>query len=121
MVPPPRTSTWTDTKKIVTGRSPHATHLSLYGIGVKGSLLGRRADLVILDDVVSEKNSASKALREFLSDWLFKVLVPVLDVRPGHPGQLIVIGTPFYSDDLYSELSTKWDKDKNGSIEVTSG
>ena len=36
MVPEPRTLTWTDTEKIVLGRTPMATHTTLYTIAVGG-------------------------------------------------------------------------------------
>lgn len=104
------TSTWTDVEKVVRGRSPHASHLSLKAVGVKGAILGRRADLIVADDVVDSENAATPYQREQLRDWFWKVLVPVLEPH----GRLIVIGTRFAVGDLYEELWKIWSRKRAG-------
>lgn len=47
LIPESRTGTWTDTEKIVNGRSPKATHTSLYVVSSTGSTLGKRADVIL--------------------------------------------------------------------------
>lgn len=112
-----RASTWTDTEKVVKGRSPHATHVTLKGVGVKGSLLGKRADIIICDDLLDPENTATAYQREVVSNWFHQVLVPILEPH----GQLIVVGTRFAKGDLYEELWDSWTRtDANGNLYMKS-
>lgn len=95
---------WNDTEKVVSGRSPYARHLSLLASAVGSNILGKRADIIICDDIVTIHNSATQHLREQLRSWFWEVLWPILD--PG--GQIVVLGTRFYREDLYAELMRKW-------------
>jgi hypothetical protein len=110
MVPPARTLAWNDTEKVVDGRAPWATHVSLLAAGVKNSILGRRCDLAILDDIVTDDNSATEYQRSLISNWFWKTMIPILEINPRIPlsPQVIVIGTPFHQEDLYAELASKW-------------
>lgn len=110
LVPAIRTQTWTDKEKIVAGRSGKATHVTFLAMGFDGRPRGRRADLIIFDDVVNEQNSATEYQREKTKDKFFKAFLPVLDRRHDDPmyGQAIVVGTPYTLGDLYDELATKW-------------
>jgi len=100
LVPDPRTLTWTDTEKIVVGRSPSATHLSLLALGVQGNLRGRRFDLIIADDLLDLENSSTAIRRAGVSSWFWNELLPRLEPE----GSLIVIGTRLHPEDLYAEL-----------------
>jgi len=102
LVPDPRTLTWTDTEKIVLGRSLSATHLSLLATGVQGNIRGRRFDVVIADDLLDLENSSTTTRRAGISDWFWNELLPRLEPE----GSLIVIGTRLHPEDLYSELLT---------------
>ena len=110
LVPSARTTTWTDKEKIVSGRSNKATHVSLLAMGFDGRPRGRRADLIIFDDVVNEQNSATEYQREKVKDKFYKAFLPVLDRNARDPisGQTIVVGTPYTLGDLYDDLAAKW-------------
>ncbi len=69
--------------------------------GLFGPVLSRRSDLIIVDDVCTQENSASEEQRQKVKDFFRQSLLPTL-VPPG--GRVIVIGTPWHEDDLMSEL-----------------
>jgi len=101
LVPPPGHGTWTDTEKVVAGRSPFATHLSFLAVGLGGALLGRRADIIIVDDMIDLEVAWSEAASAHAKAWFLETLIPALD--PG--GEVIVIGTRWAATDLYHDLS----------------
>lgn len=101
LVPEARTGTWTDTEKIVAGRSPSATHTSLYVVSSTGSTLGKRASHILVDDVFEpEMGLPSESQIRRVKEWFWKVLFPVLDPD----GCIYVSGTRFHPLDLYGEL-----------------
>jgi len=106
LVPDPRTITWTDIEKIVLGRSPTATHLSLFALGFRGALLNRRADVIIGDDIIDFESCITEQQREQTKDWFFKTLVPVLEPE----GKVIIIGTRWNRQDLYAKLLASWSR-----------
>jgi hypothetical protein len=73
-------------------------------------------DLAVLDDCVTPKNSSSLVLREALRTWFWQALYPVLEPITG---QLIVSGTRYSTEDLYSELLRKWeDRDADSPMDL---
>jgi len=104
LVPPQRSGTWNDTEKIVEGRSPRATHLTFLALGYGGALLGRRADLIVVDDIVDFENSITEGSRARLKAWFWETLVPVLEPD----GEILVVGTRWAENDLYAELLRTW-------------
>jgi hypothetical protein len=74
-------------------------------IGVTSSVEGGRAHLQGYDDIVSRKNSASKILRQTVSDEFWTSFDPML--LPG--GVQIFMGTRYHFGDFYSELIPKLD------------
>lgn len=104
MVPDPRSLTWTDTEKIVLGRSPTATHTTFYALGVGGSTLGKRAEVILVDDIIEPQEGILTDLQiERIRMWFFNILYPILEPD----GLIIVIGTRFGRGDLYEELVEK--------------
>jgi predicted phage terminase large subunit-like protein len=73
--------------------------LSFFGSGSKDTL-GTRANWVICDDVVTEKNSDTPEQREKLREW-FNQSIDTMNL-PG--GRLTVVGTLFDPSDLYNDL-----------------
>ncbi|MDE1924956.1 MAG: hypothetical protein KGH79_02125 [Patescibacteria group bacterium] len=69
-------------------------------VGLFGPVLSRRSDIIIVDDVCTQENSASEEQRQKVKDYFRQSLLPTL--VPG--GRVIVIGTPWHEDDLMSEL-----------------
>jgi predicted phage terminase large subunit-like protein len=87
----------TETELNLVGSGAHPTW-SAAGIGSINP--GGRADLIILDDAVTEKNSRSRVMRDQTWVTYSQVVLPML--KPG--GKVLVIGTPWHEEDLYSRL-----------------
>jgi len=86
------------TIKKSTRRDPRAT-IEIFGSG--GNLLGKRADWVICDDVVTEKNSATDVQRETIKEWFN---LGVSTVPEWGKSRLTVVGTLFDPQDLYHDI-----------------
>lgn len=70
-------------------------------MGIGSVKRGRHPDLIILDDIYSEKSSNSTPLQ--IKFNFYNIVSPM---PPPNKGRLIIIGTPISFDDLYSELET---------------
>ncbi len=74
---------------------------SYFGAGVRGPIVGRRADLVLIDDPVKGHLEADSAgARESLWQWYQSDLVPRL--KPG--GRIVLVMTRWHEDDLGGRL-----------------
>lgn len=104
MVPRPRTLRWTDVEKVVLGRSPGAMHSSLRATGIGSGLLGARADIIIMDDIYGLEESISPTLARRCSEWVWNVLMPVLEPD----GQVVVSGSRWGVNDIYAEFIDRW-------------
>ena len=69
--------------------------------GTGKRIVGRRADLIIVDDPLNEENTESEKQRRKTLRWFRKTLTPI--VNPD-TGKIIVIGTRKHPDDLHSDL-----------------
>ncbi len=69
-------------------------------VGLFGSILSRRADIIICDDIINQQNSETEEQRNKIKDWVHTTLLPVL--VPG--GRLIYIGNTWHLDDLMSNM-----------------
>lgn len=67
-------------------------------VGITGTLQGKRADLLIADDVESKKNSMTAAQREILVGLTREFSSIVQD------GRIIYLGTPQSQDSIYNTL-----------------
>lgn len=101
---------WGEGEKAVLGRSPEARGLTLLALGTQGQIRGRRVDVAICDDIMSESNSFTPYQRDVLDHWFHTALLPTLDFNPADPlsGQCIFIGTPLYDADLLGQLKSEW-------------
>lgn len=97
------------------GRWDLNTGGSYYASGVGGSVTGRRADCVVIDDALrGVEDAESEAIRNSMWDWYGSDLLTRL--KPG--GIIIVIGTRWHLDDLIGRLiasekqrgGDKWEK-----------
>ena len=74
---------------------------SYFAAGVRGPIVGRRADLVLIDDPVKSRAEAeSPALRASLWEWFRADLLPRL--KPG--GRVALVMTRWHEDDLAGRL-----------------
>ncbi len=72
-----------------------------FAAGVRGPIVGRRADLVLIDDPVkSHAEADSAAARDGLWQWLQADLMPRL--KPG--GRIVLVMTRWHEDDLGGRL-----------------
>ena len=90
---------WTE-NKIIINRNYASKDATVSTCGVGGAVLSRRCDLMIMDDILDEENTATVGQREKIKTWFLKVALPVLVPQ----GKLIIIGTRWHFADLYSEL-----------------
>ena len=67
------------------------------GIGIKGSLTGKHADWIIVDDIANRKDKDSHAEREFT-----KAVWQELQNVKNPEGRSIAIGTVWHPDDVFS-------------------
>jgi len=91
---------WTDREIIIARTNLELKDATISTVGMGGSVLTRRADLIICDDILSPENTRTAEQRKKVKDWFYQVLMPVLDPH----GRLIFIGTIWHSDDLLAEL-----------------
>jgi predicted phage terminase large subunit-like protein len=82
---------------------------SYFAAGVRGPIVGRRADLVLIDDPVKNHAEAdSAAARESLWQWYQADLIPRL--KPG--GRIVLVMTRWHEDDLGGRVlgaDDRWD------------
>lgn len=85
--------------------------------GVGGSVVGRRANLILIDDPYKSKLVAySAAERKKVSEWYFTDVVPRL--LPG--GVIVIIATRWHEDDLTGEILKKSEKGEIEPFELIS-
>jgi predicted phage terminase large subunit-like protein len=88
-----------------------------YTTGVNGTVVGRRANLILIDDPYKSKQIAySAAERKKVSDWYFTDVEP----RLLPDGVVIVISTRWHEDDLSGELLKKAEKGEIEPFELIS-
>ena len=73
---------------------------SLKAAGMGKTLTGFHADVVILDDIVTDENAYTKTERDKVKRWA-SLLVSILN-----PGGIVkAVGTRYHPDDLYDEMT----------------
>ena len=72
--------------------------------------LGKRYDVVALDDTESETNTVTQDAREKIKNIVYNGVKPALDL---HSGRLIFAGTPVHFDSLCQNILDGWVKAKN--------
>ncbi len=92
---------WTNSK-IQVKRDKNLKGATIIAAGLGGAIEGVRLNLAILDDVIDIGSMTSEAERVSALQWYKSTLRPRLD--PG--GRVVVVGTPWHPDDLYSFCRT---------------
>ena len=76
--------------------------ITLGGLGA--NLPSMRADIIIVDDLVTGENAYSFAQQNSIENFVFSTLLPILEPE----GRLIVVGSRWDNNDLYARLINKW-------------
>lgn len=95
-------SPWADSKLQVSTRQKIQPAPTVSASGVDKSQTGQHYDLIVLDDIVDEKNSKTKELREKVINR-YKQALSLL--RPG--GVIVLVGTRWDRDDLYGWIDSQ--------------
>lgn len=99
-IKPDEPEKWTDREIIVERPNLNLKDPTLSTVGVGGTILSKRADIIICDDILNPENTRTPAQRQKLKEWFYQVLMPVL--VPG--GRLLFVGTVWNPQDLLTEL-----------------
>ncbi len=87
-------------KAFIVERTSFDKDPSVAGIGIGGKIISKRADIIILDDIIDMDTARTPAMRQKTLDWFENVLLPVLEDN----GRIVIAGTAWYKDDLYDYL-----------------
>ena len=72
-----------------------------YAVGIRGAMIGRRADLAIIDDPIKSQAEADSAVhRDRIWEWFRSDLIPRLKPR----ARIVLIMTRWHQDDLCGRL-----------------
>lgn len=82
-------------------RSSRAKEPTIVCGGTGKRIVGRRADLIIVDDPLNDENTENERQRRKTLRWFRKTLTPILNPETG---KIIVIGTRKHPDDIHSVL-----------------
>ena len=107
-------ASWRANKFTTAGRTRICKEASITSVGVEGAVVSRHYDMIILDDIVDEENSAGETARRKLHTWYAKALMPCLE--PG--GELHLLGTRYHPRDLYGHILETAIFDDNRSIAI---
>lgn len=88
-------------KALIVQRDSMEKDPTVVAIGVGGKLISRRADIIIVDDLIDIDTARTRRARERTREWFENVLLPILEPKTG---RLIVAGTSWYRDDIYDTL-----------------
>jgi len=92
-------------EQIYVKRSEISKFPTIHATGLYGPLTGGGNDLIIADDVIDEENVVTRLQIEKALTWFRKVLLTTLFPW----GAVLVIGTRWSYNDLYSSLLESWD------------
>jgi hypothetical protein len=80
---------------------------SIACMGVTGTLVGKRSDLLIADDIESPKNSATAVQREQLLHLTREFTSISATDREGAPSRIVYLGTPQSMESVYNTLPSR--------------
>lgn len=98
---------WTDREIIINRSRTDLKDPTISTVGVGGTILSKRVDEIICDDILNPENTKTVEQRAKLKQWFNEVLLPIL--RPG--GRVFFVGTIWHPNDLLSEIlgDPSWD------------
>lgn len=95
---------WSTERLFVVRPDPTLTAPTAQGIGIGGSFLGARLNIIILDDVLNAINTATKAQRTKVLEWIDSSMCAG---RLLVGGKLVLLGNTWTSDDAIHELAKR--------------
>jgi len=98
---PQKPEKWTDKEIILERERKDVKDPTISTVSVEGTILSKRADLIICDDLLNFENTRTPEQRQKIKDWFNLVLLPVLEPKTG---RLVVAGTIWQIGDLMEEL-----------------
>lgn len=90
---------WNQNEFIVRGRNVILDAPTLMGAGLQKTLTSQHYDIIIADDLVEPDNSRTKEQR----DKVYEFYLSLHDLLEPN-GRMVVIGTRYHQDDLYSKI-----------------
>lgn len=86
---------WTG-RKFQIARESQEKDPTVEGVGLFGSILSKRCDVLIIDDIVTQENSATEEQRRKTIEWVDTTVLPVLS----QGGRLICLGNTWAPGDF---------------------
>ena len=111
-----RESKWNENQIVIRGRTTSYPEPSVDTAGSDTSLIGKHYDLIIFDDIVSDKNITTKDQMDNITECYRKALSLL---RPG--GEVIIVGTRWHFGDLYGRIIAENDVKQNFKIFLVDG
>lgn len=103
MVPPTKLRQSSQAFDVAGGGGAKSENFAAYTLF--GSITGRRATLIIPDDIETVNTAATETTRVELRERYKELGGAILIDTPEHPGQIKVLGTPQAEDTIYTELA----------------
>lgn len=97
---PSRYKKWGE-KAFIVKRDTIEKDPTMSAAGLLGKIVSKRADVIILDDIIDLESARTAHQRTKVLEWFDNVLYPILEPERG---QLIVVGTTWFKGDLYDTL-----------------
>lgn len=88
---------WSKHERHLPNRSTTIKDPTLLALSPDSGTPGYGADVIVIDDIVSQANSSSPTRRKHILNWVYGSLLKRLEPD----GQVLVIGARFYRDDMY--------------------
>lgn len=94
-------------KALLIDRDSFEKDPSVTAAGLMERIVSKRADVIILDDLIDLDRARTKEAREKTFEWFTNVLYPILE----EGGKLVVVGTKWFNGDFYDQIEkeTKFD------------
>jgi hypothetical protein len=102
---------WTETDIVTNTKAKLISRSNLSSVRGE-NYLGKRYDIVALDDTESETNTVTQDAREKIKNIVYNGVRPALDIDTG---RLIFAGTPVHYDSLCQNILDGYEKAKNKS------
>jgi len=93
---------WSGQAITIQRNDPQLKDPTIAAVGLFGAIVGKRIDVIIIDDIVDQQNSDTEEQRNKIKEWFRTTLLPVL-VNDG-TGRVIYLGNTWHMDDLVQDL-----------------